>query len=91
MDGNGFQGNLKYLRGEYDFLVNKYAADGKTAVELSPESFVLEASPTKRNGGTRTYFTAKRAVTCQEASPTGAVSTLTCSRFMPVCWQALRQ
>ena len=48
MDGNGFQGNLKYLRGEYDFLVNKYAADGKTAVELSPESFVLEASPTKK-------------------------------------------
>ena len=25
MDGNGFQGNLKYLRGEYEFLVNKYS------------------------------------------------------------------
>lgn len=49
MAGNGFQGNLKYLRGEYDFIVNKYAADGNIAVELNPESFILEDAPTKKD------------------------------------------
>lgn len=48
MAGNGFQGNLKYLRGEYDFLVNKYADEGNVAVELSPESFIIEEAPTKK-------------------------------------------
>ena len=29
--GDGFLGNLKYMRGEYDFLVNKFGRNGNTA------------------------------------------------------------
>lgn len=45
-EGDGYRGNLKYLRGEYDFIVNKYAKEGCTAVELRPESWLTEQEPT---------------------------------------------
>ena len=48
MDGNGFQGNLKYLRGEYEFLVNKYSGCGVIQIEANPQSYVVEESPTKK-------------------------------------------
>jgi len=48
MNGRGFEGNLKYLRGEYDFIINKYAKQGCTAVETSPEAWVEEDAPTKK-------------------------------------------
>lgn len=48
MAGNGFQGNLKYLRGEYDFLVNKYASDGGVAVELEPSAHMEDKVPTRK-------------------------------------------
>lgn len=48
MAGNGFQGNLKYLRGEYGFLVNKYAGHGNAAVETSYEGRVEDRVPTRK-------------------------------------------
>lgn len=48
MAGNGFQGNLKYLRGEYVFLVNKYARQGNAAVETSCEGRVEDRVPTRK-------------------------------------------
>lgn len=48
MAGNGFQGNLKYLRGEYGFLVNKYAGQGNAAVETSCEGRVEDRVPTRK-------------------------------------------
>lgn len=36
MNGRGFDGNTQFVRGEYDFLVNKYAERGNTATEQSP-------------------------------------------------------
>lgn len=48
MAGNGFQGNLKYLRGEYGFLVNKYAGHGNAAVETSSEGRVEDRVPTRK-------------------------------------------
>lgn len=48
MAGNGFQGNLKYLRGEYGFLVNKYAGHGNAAVETSCEGHVEDRVPTRK-------------------------------------------
>lgn len=48
MAGNGFQGNLKYLRGEYVFLVNKYAGHGNAAVETSCEGRVEDRVPTRK-------------------------------------------
>lgn len=48
MAGNGFQGNLKYLRGEYDFLVNKYAPRCGVAVSVEPQAHLAERVPTHK-------------------------------------------
>ncbi len=44
----GFRGNLKFIRGEYDFMVNKYA--GKYAVRHAdtPEATLIEPAPTEK-------------------------------------------
>lgn len=41
IDGKGFDGNLKYIRGEYDFIVNKFSTSNNTHVELSSEASIL--------------------------------------------------
>lgn len=56
MNGRGFEGNLKYLRGEYDFIVNKYAKEGGTAVETSSEAWMEEDAPTKKAWKNRHLF-----------------------------------
>lgn len=56
MNGRGFEGNLKYLRGEYDFIVNKYAREGGTAIELCQEAWVEEDAPTKKAWKDRHLF-----------------------------------
>lgn len=56
MERRGFEGNLKYLRGEYDFIVNKYAREGATAVETSPEAWIEEMPPTKKTWKNRHLF-----------------------------------
>lgn len=48
MTGRGYEGNLKYLRGEYDFIVNKYSRKGNTATELSPDAWITEDAPFHR-------------------------------------------
>ncbi|MCD8210663.1 MAG: glycosyltransferase, partial [Prevotella sp.] len=48
LEGKGFQGNLKYIRGEYDFLVNKYARRGAVSISTEPESFIEEIAPTEK-------------------------------------------
>lgn len=48
MRRKGFEGNLKYIRGEYDFLVNKYAVKGCTAIETSPKAWVTEKAPSRK-------------------------------------------
>ena len=48
MNGRGYEGNLKYIRGEYDFIVNKYAEKGNTAVVLNPEAYTVESEPTRK-------------------------------------------
>lgn len=42
IDGKGFEGNLKYIRGEYDFIVNKFSDSQNTATELSTQSWIRE-------------------------------------------------
>ena len=44
----GYRGNLQFLRGEYDFLVNKYAKREQTAVETDINSWVVNAKPSKK-------------------------------------------
>ena len=48
MSHNGFVKNLKYLRGEYDFLVNEYALPGRTAVATEPETFLRQDEPSAK-------------------------------------------
>ena len=48
MREQGYQGNLEYVRGEYDFLVNKYAAFGDTAVELDSDAWLTREEPTNK-------------------------------------------
>ena len=48
MHERGFEGNLKYIRGEYDFIVNKYAKRGKTGIETSKSSWLVVDAPTPK-------------------------------------------
>ena len=45
LETEGFRGNLKYVRGEFDFIVNKYAQKGTTAVENSIDGTLIEETP----------------------------------------------
>ena len=47
-EGEGFRGNLKYLRGEYDFLVNKYADGTNTSLQLAPDAWLTEQAPSSK-------------------------------------------
>ena len=44
----GFRGNLKYIRGEYDFMVNKYASGNNLVFENSFEGTLIEEAPTEK-------------------------------------------
>ncbi len=52
----GFQGNLELVRGEYDFLVNKYATCGDTAVELSRDAWLVQDEPTDKEWHNRRLY-----------------------------------
>lgn len=48
ISGDGYRGNLDIIRGEFDFLVNKYAKRRGTAIVTSPEGRLVEKAPTKK-------------------------------------------
>ncbi len=52
----GFQGNLELVRGEYDFLVNKYASCGDTAVELSREAWLVQDEQTDKEWHNKSLY-----------------------------------
>lgn len=45
---DGFRGYLQFIRGEYDYIVNKYAQKNKTAVVLRPDAWTVEDAPTRK-------------------------------------------
>ena len=49
MREQGYQGNLELVRGEYDFLVNKYAQCGDTAVELDSDAWLTHDEPSDKS------------------------------------------
>ena len=49
MKEQGYQGNLEYVRGEYDFLVNKYAHCGDTATELDCGAWLIREAPSSKS------------------------------------------
>ena len=56
IDGKGFDGNLKYIRGEYDFIINKFSTAENTIVELSPKASVTEDDPTDKTWHNKNLF-----------------------------------
>lgn len=42
---SGFLGNLEYARAEFEFLVNKFAKDGKCAIAIEPEARMEQQEP----------------------------------------------
>lgn len=54
---DGFRGNLEIIRGEYDFIVNKYAKRGTTAFVTTPDAILKETAPTRKQwNNRRKYF-----------------------------------
>ena len=49
IEGRSYDGNLKYIRGEYDFVVNKFARKGNTATETSTEAWMMEDVPSRKH------------------------------------------
>lgn len=45
MSGSGFLGNLHLLRGEYHFLINKFAKKGRSVQALIPQCHLVEENP----------------------------------------------
>lgn len=41
IEQDGYRGNLQYVRGEFDFLVNKYSS-GKASLVISPEAWAID-------------------------------------------------
>lgn len=48
LKADGFLGNLELVRGEYDFIVNKFARENSTAIELSTEARLVENEPSDK-------------------------------------------
>lgn len=44
----GYRGNLHLLRGEYDFIVNKYAEKQATALVIDKEAWIIEDEPQRK-------------------------------------------
>jgi len=56
VDWEGFRGNLKYLRGEYDFIANKYFTYGETLLETDPDAWMEEEEPTDKEWKNKQLF-----------------------------------
>lgn len=56
MSGRGFQGNLKYVRGEYDFLVNKFSKFESTVIATSEETMLTEKTPSPKEWNNKNIF-----------------------------------
>lgn len=48
MEHNGFLANLKYLRGEYDFIVNEYAKPKRIAIAIEEDAQTVQDAPSRK-------------------------------------------
>lgn len=48
LQGEGYRGNLHLLRGEYDFIVNKYADEGSSALMMEQDAWIIEDEPLQK-------------------------------------------
>lgn len=56
INNDGFRGNLHIIRGEFDFIVNKFAQEKKAAVVTSKEGSLIEVKPTLKKWHRRRIF-----------------------------------
>ncbi len=56
INNEGYRGNLECIRGEYDFIVNKFALKNKTGVVTSKEGSLIESVPTDKQWHRRQIF-----------------------------------
>lgn len=56
MNHNGFQSNLRYIRGEYDFLVNVLASPERTAIETCKDSYLKQEEPSRKMWRNKNIF-----------------------------------
>lgn len=52
----GFRNNLKYLRGEYDFLANEYAFENQASLNLTQKGITIEQEPTDKTWRSKQLF-----------------------------------
>lgn len=48
LQGEGYRGNLHLLRGEYDFIVNKYAEKDSSALMMEQDAWIIEDEPLQK-------------------------------------------
>lgn len=65
----GFRGNLKYLRGEYDFMVNKYASKDSTAIVTDEKGWLTEQEPTDKAWRNKHLFYMENRQHLQRSTP----------------------
>ena len=56
MAHNGFLANLKFLRGEYDFIANEYSVPGRTAIVIEADAHIVQDSPSKKKWANEHIF-----------------------------------
>lgn len=67
MQQEGFRGNLELIRGEYDFLVNKYAVEDATALETRSDAWMVDDAPTRKSWMNKHIFYAETRKTLQRS------------------------
>lgn len=55
-DGDGYRDNLQYVNGEYDFIINKYAQKGNTAIAVEREAKLIEDAPSHKQWSNTNIF-----------------------------------
>ena len=56
MSRDGYRANLKFTRGEYDFLVNQYADGQNTSLALQPDAWLAEDTPYPKRWANKHLF-----------------------------------
>ena len=80
LEGKGYNGNLKYIGGEYEFLVNKFAKRGNTAIATAPDAWLEEENPTAKQWKNRQLFHLETRRHLRRSF---------LHRLQVACWQAL--
>ena len=56
IENDGYRGNLQYVNGEYDFIINKYARPYSTQTAIEQDAIIHENLPTKKAWNDRNVF-----------------------------------